>query len=98
MKSMALGRRPGAGNRTVLAGLSWGVPMAALFVALDVWHCGVLCLTDAAITLVLAITAGISTMGVFAAWFGGTAPGPIGRHNLTQEGKSWFANSSSLSC
>ena len=86
--------RPGATKRAILAGVAWGLPMAALLAALDAWGRGILCLTDAAITLVLAIAAGISTVGVFAALFGGTAPGPRSRRNLTQEGKTWLASSS----
>lgn len=84
----------GYGKRAVLAGLAWGVPMAALLVSLEVWHCGVLCLTDVAITLAVTTIGGISTIGVFAAWSGGTAPGPMSRRNLSQKGKSWLACSS----
>jgi hypothetical protein len=84
----------GARKRAVLSGLAWGVPMAALLVSLEVWHCGVLCLTDAAITLAMTTIGGISTIGVFAAWSGGTAPGPMNRRNLSQKGKSWLACSS----
>jgi hypothetical protein len=68
--------------------------MAALLVALEAWHCGVLCLADATVTLVIAIAAGISTIGLFAARFGGTAPGSASPRNLIQEGKSWLASSS----
>jgi hypothetical protein len=68
--------------------------MAALLVSLEVWRCGVPCLTDAAITLAVATIGGISTIGVFAAWFGGTASGPMRRRNLSQKGKSWLACSS----
>jgi hypothetical protein len=89
-----IARRPGARKRAFLAGLAWGVPMAALLVSLEVWHCGVLCLTDAAVTLAMAIIGGISTIGMFAALFGGTAPGPMRRRNLSQKGKSWLACSS----
>jgi hypothetical protein len=88
---------PGAARRAVLAGIGWGVPMAALFVALDAWHCGALCLTDAAFTLAIATMAGISTIGVFAAYFGGTAPAFAGRRNLRQKGTSWHVRSSLLS-
>ena len=93
----AIGLRSRAGGwpkRAVLAGIAWGVPMAALLVSLEVWHCGVLCLTDAAITLAVTMIAGISTIGVFAALFGGTAPGPMSRRNLSQKGTSWLASSS----
>ena len=83
------GTGKGGGKR-----LAWGVPMAALLVALEVWRCGVLCLTDAAITLAAAIIGGISTIGVFAALFGGTAPGLKSRRNFSQKGKSWLASSS----
>ena len=89
-----IARRPGARKRAVLAGLTWGVPMAAVLVSLEVGHCGVLCLTDAAVTLAVATIGGISTIGVFAAWFGGTAPGPMSRRNFSQKGKSWHACSS----
>jgi hypothetical protein len=84
----------GGGKRAVLAGTLWSVPMAALLVSLEVWHCGVLCPTDAAITLAVTMIAGISTIGVFAALFGGTAPGPISRRNLSQKGTSWLPSSS----
>jgi hypothetical protein len=84
----------GAGRRALLAGVAWGVPMAILLVAPEVSRCGVLCLTDAAVTLAVTTLGGISTIGVYAAWVGGTAPGSAGRRNLTQEGKSWLASSS----
>jgi hypothetical protein len=93
-KSIGFSWRAGAAERAALAGLAWGVPMAVLFVALDVWRCGVLCLTDAAFTLAIATIGGISTIGVFAAWFGGTAPGSVSRRNLSRESKSWLASSS----
>ena len=93
-KFLSLQWRRGAGKRAVLAGLGWGVPMAALLVGLEVWRCGGLCLTDAAVTLALASIAGISTIGAFAAFFGETTPGPTGRQNLSQKGKSWLASSS----
>jgi hypothetical protein len=83
----------GGGKRAVLAGLAWGVPMAALLVSLEVGRCGV-CLTDAAITLAATTIGGISTIGVFAALFGGTTSGPMRRRNLSQKGKSWLACSS----
>jgi len=86
--------RPGARKRAFLAGIAWGVPMAGLLVSLEVWHCDVLCLTDAAMTLAMALIGGISTIGVFAALFGGTARGPTSRRNLSQKGKSWLACSS----
>jgi hypothetical protein len=82
------------GKRAVLAGIAWGGPMTALFVALEVWHCGVLCLTDAVVTLAMATIGGILTIGMFAAWFGGTEPGFTSRRNLSQKGTSWLASSS----
>jgi hypothetical protein len=78
----------------MLAGIAWGVPMAALLVALEAWRCGVLCLTDAAVTFAVAIATGISTIGVFAALFGGTTPGSASPRNLTQESKPWLVSSS----
>jgi hypothetical protein len=90
-KSLVTRWRPGAGKRAVLAGLAWGAPMAALFVALDVWRCEVLCLNDAAATLAVTSIAGMCTISAFAAFFGETAPGPTGRRNR-QEGKSWLAS------
>jgi hypothetical protein len=87
---------PGAGKRAALAGIAWGVPMAALFVALEFRDHGVLCLSDAALTFAVTLLGGISTIGVFAAFFGGTAPGPTSRRNLSQKGKSWLESSSSF--
>jgi hypothetical protein len=85
--------QPGAGRRAFFAGLAWGVPMAAILVSLEVWRCGVLCLTEAAVTLAVATITGIATIGVFAALFGGTATGSS-RRNLSQKGTSWLASSS----
>jgi len=84
----------GAGRRALLAGLAWGVPMAAILVSLEVWRCGVLCLTDAAVTLAVVMIGGIATIGVFAALFGGTAHGSTSRRNLSQKGNLWLASSS----
>jgi len=86
--------RPGAGRRALLAGIAWGVPMAAILVSLEIWRCGVLCLTDAAVTLVVATIGGIATIGLFAALFGGTAHGSTSRRNLSQKGNLWLASSS----
>ena len=94
LRSLSIRWPPGARKRAMLAGFAWGVPMAALLVSIETWHCGVLCLTDAAVTLAAAVGGGISTIGVFAACFGGTAPGPMGRRNLSQKGPSWLASSS----
>ena len=81
---------PGAGKRAALAGIAWGVPMAAFFVMLEFGQHGVLCVSDAAMTFAVTLLGGISTIGVFAAFFGGTAPGPTSRRNLSQKGKSWL--------
>jgi hypothetical protein len=86
--------QPGAGRRALFAGLAWGAPMAAILVSLEVSRCGVLCLTEAAVTLAVATITGIATIGAFAALFGGTAHGSTGRRNLSQEGNSWLASSS----
>ena len=80
-------------KRAMLAGAAWGVPMAAFMVALEVRRCGILCLTDTAVTLALASAAGTLTIGVFAAYFGGTARGLKSRRN-TQERTPCLARSS----
>ena len=80
-------------KRAMLAGAAWGVPMAAFMIALDVWRCGILCLTDAAVTLALASAAGTLTIGVFVACFGGTARGFSSRPNI-QERMPCLARSS----
>jgi hypothetical protein len=87
--SFASDVRKRAVRRAALAGIAWGAPMAMLFTALDVWRCGVLCLTDAAFTVAITTFSGISTIGVFAACFGGTAPALISRRKLMQKGTSW---------
>ncbi len=94
LKLLAVKWRPGAGTRALFAGFAWGVPMATILVSLEVWRCGVLCLTEAAVTLAVATIGGIATIGVFAALFGGTAHGSTSRRNLGQEGNSWLASSS----
>lgn len=95
-KIFALGIKPQAARRATLAGIAWGVPMTMVFMVLDVWRCGVLCLTDAAFTVAITTIAGILTIGVFAACFGGTAPALISRRHVTQKGTSWDVRSSSL--
>ena len=84
----------GAAKRAVLAGIAWGMPLAALLVGIEVSRCGVLCLTDAAMSIAVASILGIMTIGIFAALFGETAPGPKSRRNFSQKGKSWLAPSS----
>jgi hypothetical protein len=86
--------RQGALRRAIFAGAAWGIPMAACIIALDVRRCGMLCVTDAAVTLALATAAGTLTIGVFAACFGGTARGLLSRRNITQERTPCLAPSS----
>jgi len=65
--------RPGALRRALVAGMGWGVPVAALIIAREAWACGVLCLTDAAMTLTMSVVTGLLTLGPLAA-FGGARP------------------------
>ena len=37
-------------RRALIAGCAWGLPMAALIVAMSAFTCGGICLTDAALT------------------------------------------------
>jgi hypothetical protein len=57
----------GAVRRALIAGIAWGVPMAALIVARQAWDCGVLCLSEAAVTLAISTAAGVLTFGPLAA-------------------------------
>lgn len=61
------GVAPGALRRGLIAGSAWGLSMAALLIALDAWNCGVVCLSDAAMTTALSTAAGVLTIGPLAA-------------------------------
>jgi len=70
MLPVAIRPQPDAVRRALIAGTAWGVPMAGYFVTMSAWRCGSVCPTDAAITLVLCVAAGIPTIGLFAALTG----------------------------
>jgi hypothetical protein len=56
--------------RGLLAGSAWGVAMGIGLTALAFRDCGVVCLTDAALTTAISMAAGIVTLGPLAAWYG----------------------------
>jgi hypothetical protein len=64
----ALRARPGALKRALLAGSAWGVAMGAAFTALQFQECGMICLSDVAITTAMSTAAGLLTMGPLAAF------------------------------
>jgi hypothetical protein len=64
----ALRPRPGALKRAILAGGAWGVAMGIALPALAFLDCGVICLSDVAITTAISTFAGLLTMGPLAAF------------------------------
>jgi hypothetical protein len=62
----ALRLHPHALRRAVLAGSTWGVAMGLALTALRFQDCGVVCLSDVAINTVIAVVAGILTIGPVA--------------------------------
>ena len=58
----------GALRRGLIAGSAWGIAMGAILIALGAWNCGVVCITDAALTTATAMAAGICTIGPLAAF------------------------------
>jgi hypothetical protein len=59
---------PNALRRALIAGIAWGTIVAALIVVPEVMRCGVLCVTDAAVTLAISVAAGMLTLGPLAAF------------------------------
>lgn len=54
-------------SRGLLAGLAWGILVAAGLTALAAWRCGVICLDTAAHTTLLSAATGILTIGPLVA-------------------------------
>ena len=54
-------------SRGLLAGIAWGVLVAAGLTTLEAWRCGVICLDSAAFTALLSTAIGIVTIGPLAA-------------------------------
>ena len=59
---------PGALRRAALAGSAWGLATSAGLIGLRFWQCGVVCLDDVAATTILAVGAGLLTIGPLAAF------------------------------
>ena len=55
-------------GRALIAGCAWGLPMAALLIAMSALACGGICLTDAALTTAISLVTGVVAMGPFAAF------------------------------
>jgi hypothetical protein len=53
--------------RAAIAGCVWGVAVTAGFAGFDYWECGVVCLSDVALTMGIAVPAGILLIGPLAA-------------------------------
>ena len=66
--TISLTPRPGALKRALLAGGAWGVAMGIALTALKFQDCGMVCLSDVAITTAMASVAGILTIGPLAAF------------------------------
>jgi hypothetical protein len=55
-------------KRALIAGCAWGLPMAALLIAMSALACGGICLTDAALTTAISVITGVVAMGPIAAF------------------------------
>ena len=68
--TLSLGSRVPAGalRRALIAGTAWGIVVATLIVVPEAMRCGVLCVTDAAVTLAISVAVGILTLGPLAAF------------------------------
>jgi hypothetical protein len=55
-------------RRGVVAGVAWGLSLAAAMTALSAWQCGGICIDEAAWTTATALAAGLATMGPLAAF------------------------------
>ncbi len=58
---------PGALKRALLAGSGWGIVIGLGLPALAFLDCGMICLSDIAITTAMAVPAGIVAIGPIAA-------------------------------
>jgi hypothetical protein len=58
---------PGAIKRALLAGSGWGIVMGLGLPALTFLDCGMICLSDIALTTAMAVPAGIVAIGPIAA-------------------------------
>jgi Mg/Co/Ni transporter MgtE len=66
--TMRIDKCPGALPRGILAGIAWGLTMG---LALPLWSfldCGVICLSDVAVTTGVSVAAGILAIGPLAAF------------------------------
>jgi hypothetical protein len=70
----ALRPRPHALRRALVAGSAWGLGMDIALTTLKFQNCGMVCLSDVAITTAVAVAAGILTMGRLAAFTARTHP------------------------
>ena len=55
-------------TRMVIAGGAWGLTLAAGFVAMALWQCGLPCPDDIAVTTMSCVGTGILTIGPLAAF------------------------------
>lgn len=55
-------------TRVLLAGSAWGLMLAAGFVAMAVWQCGLPCPDEVAFTTMTCVGTGILTIGPLAAF------------------------------
>jgi hypothetical protein len=65
---MRIGECPGALPRGILAGVGWGLTMGLALPLLSFLDCGVVCLSDVAVTTVVSVAAGILAIGPLAAF------------------------------
>jgi len=68
LSTIALRPREGALKRALIAGSAWGVAMGAALTVLKFQECGMVCLSDVAVTTAMASVAGVLTMGPIAAF------------------------------
>jgi hypothetical protein len=58
----------GAWPRGILAGAAWGLTMGLALPLLTFLSCGVICLSDIAVTTAVSVVAGLATIGPLAAF------------------------------
>lgn len=59
---------PQAAKRALIAGSAWGVTMGAGLTVVGFLDCGVVCLSDVALTTGISVAAGVCTIGPLAAF------------------------------
>jgi hypothetical protein len=54
-------------RRALIAGTTWGLVVGGWLAAIEAWRCGVVCVSDVALTTIICVVAGLCTIGPLAA-------------------------------